>query len=66
MKLQVRAGHLPRSKPVDPLTRHSFWLAFGVEPPVQMAVESILGEYVLGRHVVNEQQELLINSIFEL
>lgn len=62
MKLQVRAGHLPRSKPVDPRTRESFWLAFGVEPSTQLAIEGALSQHELSRQVVNEQQEIIINN----
>jgi len=49
-RLQRQAGYLSRAVEVTPCTRHSFWLAFGVEPSVQIAIEQLIRESVLSRH----------------
>lgn len=38
-RIQVRAGHLARCKPITAEARQSFWQAFGVAPGEQIALE---------------------------
>ncbi len=41
-RLQVKAGHTMRSRPVHPDCRMSFWRAFGVHPDEQIAMEALI------------------------
>jgi hypothetical protein len=40
-------GLIPRYQPVDDHTRYSFWLAFGIEPDMQLAIEDYYRNNVL-------------------
>jgi hypothetical protein len=48
--IQLKAGHLPISRPVSLEARVSFHRAFGIPPNVQMLVEERLSSLLLRRH----------------
>lgn len=56
--IQVRAGHHPRSTPVLPECRMSFWRAFGISPDEQLIMERLLRacDWRRGSMVSNRRQ----------
>jgi len=53
-RIEWGAGRLSRSQAIHWRTRDSFWVAFGVSPPAQMAIENWFSTASFGRLIVSQ------------
>lgn len=60
-RIQMRAGHTAKCRPITPEARVSFWLAFGITPAEQVAIERSVERLDVSRQ--STDGNLFINTL---